>query len=78
MYHAPHDQPTPLASFLHSLNFLVVGSNYDQIQGSNITQVGEQEGEYSFYISTLFQNPPCEDDALPFLDDFHSPISTRN
>jgi len=28
------------------------------------------EGEDAFNPSSLFQIPPCEDDALPFLDDF--------
>lgn len=30
------------------------------------------KGEDAFNPSSIFQNPLCEDDALPFLDDFQS------
>ena len=69
MYHNPPTQPAPLASFSHSFDFRVASSNCDQVKGNHITQVEEEEGEYSFNISSIFQNPPCEDNALPFLDD---------
>jgi len=36
---------------------------------SHISQVEEQEGEVSFNISSLFQNPPCEDGVSSFLAD---------
>lgn len=33
------------------------GSNCDQIQGSNITQVEQKEGEEAFNIASIFQIP---------------------
>lgn len=56
-------------SISNSLYFQVVGSDCDQIQGSHITQEEEKEGEYSFNLSSLFKNPPCQNYVLPFLDD---------
>lgn len=70
LYHDLCERSIPPTSFSHCLDFCVASSNWDQIQGNHITDVGEKEEEDSFNISSIFQNLPCEDDALPFLDDF--------
>ena len=72
MYYHPPNQSAPLVSLSHSLDFRVASSNCDQVQGSHFTKVEEWEGEYDLNISYLFHDPPCQDDALPFLDDFQS------
>jgi len=71
------EQSVPPTILSHFLDFQVVGSNCDQIQGSHITQVEEQESEDAISLSSFSKNPPCEDDALPFLDDFQSANLSR-
>jgi len=47
-------------------------SNCDQVQCRHITQADEKEVEDALNIYSTFQNLPCEDDVLPFLNDFQS------
>lgn len=44
----------------------------NQEKGSHVSQVKERQGEDSFDPSSLLQNPPCQDNDLPFLPDFES------
>lgn len=70
LYHDHLDQSDPPISFSQSLDFRVASRTCDQVQGTHIMQVEEQEGEYYFILSSLFQNPRCQDGSLTFFDDF--------
>lgn len=65
--------PLPLyfidQSLSNSFDSQFANSSSDQVQGSHISQVEEKKGEYSFYLSSLFRIPLCQDGVPSFLVD---------
>lgn len=63
----------PLPSLSHDPLSLNMPNQYlpsptsEQVQGSHISYVEEQEGWDYFDLSSLFQNPTCEDGVSSFL-----------
>jgi len=68
----------PLSSLSHDplphdfLNQPISNPNSDKVQGNHSSQVEDKESEYSFALSSLFQNHVRQDYVLPSLVDFES------